>query len=187
MANSSPPRNPYGGGEERSNSDRGRGFGKFEKPDTYIAGRIVRLWIVPGTDRDVVTIEVDEITIPVFQKGDDTPLDINKGDLVNISLDNVQLKGTITPKDANHRVFILYKGSEPTKSGGTLKLFFRSVEFDISTSPHKVADIAKDDNNRRDGNRDDRNNHQDDGRFEPQGISCFSSIIGCPISVRSRT
>ena len=135
-------RNPYGRGEERSNGDRGRGFGKFEKQDTYIAGRIVQLWTVPGTDREIATVEVDEITIPVFQKGDETPLDINKGDLVNISLGNAQLKGTIKPEDANHRAFIHYKGSEPTKSGGTLKLFNVQVSPPDDGMREKITELV---------------------------------------------
>lgn len=110
--------------EDRANANRGKGFVKWEEPDTYIAGEIAGLWT--WEDTTIVNVVVDDLTAPVYAKradGENEEVKVYPDDVVCVSMGNAQLKDSVTGKDVGRKLLILYKGTEKTKKGNTLKLF----------------------------------------------------------------
>ncbi len=131
------------GASDRTSAGRGKGFVKWEIPDTCVEGEITDLWSL--NERDVITVAVNNLSALAYTKNHDGKrerVDVNPGDLVCVSMGTAQLTGTVRSEDKGSSVFIHYKGAEDTKSGNRVKLFMVKV-LPVVTSPQEYEDLPE--------------------------------------------
>ena len=113
------------GAQEQASRNSAEGFVKVEHEGQYVEGYILDFWATD--ENEVVTIEVLDITAPVFTKADTggrEQVDIVVGDHVYVGLGAADLRGKlIAEQHKEHFVLIGFMGLKPLRSGHSMKRF----------------------------------------------------------------